>query len=357
MAVIILAAGILTGAFLFGEKENTLTEKTAMGQQNAGEVTVAVESETMVKQDPLVLAYYEKTDSAPARYYYNEAGQIVRNVQEQWNQVTDYEYHANGARKKETVIRNGSTYYVTEFDDHGNPLAEYSAGELVCSYANAYDSHGRLAMCTKTAGSERKDIYQYTYDENGWYEQDYTYIRIWNGEESVHDQVWRRYSPEGVLVHESWMVKDYLPISIGTIYTLDDHGNVVMVSYQYWSDTEREREDTYYEHTYNAKNLVTKTEVSYCGFYMSLEHMDDPNSGYVKDVTLKEIITYTYDSEGRMTEKNVQNVEGNFTIENVWEYDAEGNLIRFYGVPDDETSWYVEEIWQYKPLSEVLYAN
>lgn len=353
----ILAVSILIGASLSGREETAVSKQSTTVKQDVTKVVFAAIEEKTARPDPLVLAYYEKTDSAPARYYYNEAGQIVRNVQEQWDQVTDYEYHANGVPKKETVIRNGSTYYVTEFDDHGNPLAEYSAGELVYSYVNEYDSHGRLVMCTKTAGSERKDIYQYTYDENGWYEQNYTYITIWNGEESVHDQVWRRYSPEGVLVHESWMVKDYLPISIGTIYTLDDHGNVEMVSYQYWSDTEREREDTYYEHIYNAKGLVTKTEVSYCGFYMSLEHMDDPNSGYVKDVTLKEIITYTYDSEGRMTEKNVQNVEGNCTIENVWEYDAEGNLVRFCGIPDDEASWYVEEIWQYKPLSEVQYAN
>ena len=74
-------------------------------------------------------------------------------------------------------------------------------------------------------------------------------------------------------------------------------------------------------------------------------------------MTLKEIITYTYDSEGRMTGKKTQNVEGDFTIENVWEYDAQGNLTRFSGVPENSNSWYVEEIRQYQPLSKVLVSD
>lgn len=357
MAAIILVIGVLAGKLLFGEKENTVTVQPTIQQQNLTEATVAVTQETTAKPDPLVLAYSEMAYDAPAYYYYNEEGQLVRKVQEQWDFVTEYAYHANGAMKKESVIRNGSTWYVTEFDDHGNPLAEYSAGKLVYSYSNQYDDQDRLVLCTKTVEGERKDIYQYTYDENGWYEQDYTYITIWNGEESVHDQVWRRYSPEGVLVHESWTVKDYFPISIGTIYTHDDHGNVIMKSYQYWSDTERKRDDTYYEHTYDAKGFVTKTEVSYAGFYMDLEHMDDPNAHYNSEIPLKEVITYTYDAEGRMTGKYIQSIEHGFTTENVWEYDEAGNLIRFYGVPEEEPTGYTEEIWQYKPLSEVLYSD
>lgn len=355
--IAVLAVAVLVSALLFKREDNVVCDLPAEDHQTIAESTVAPVQETTAAFDPLVLAYYEKTDSAPAQYYYNEAGQLVRNVQEQWNQVTNYEYHANGAMKTETVIRDGSIYYVTEFDDHGNPLAEYSAGELFYSYTNQYDDQDRLVLCTKTVEGERKDIYQYTYDENGWYDQDYTYITIWNGEELVHDQVWRRYSPVGVLVHESWTVKDYLPISIGTIYTSDDHGNVVMESYQYWSDTERKRDDTYYEHTYDAKGFVTKTEVSYAGFYMDLEHMDDPNAHYNSEIPLKEVITYTYDAEGRMTGKNIQNVEHGFTTENVWEYDETGNLIRFYGVPEEEPTGYTEEIWQYKPLSEVLYSG
>lgn len=357
IVVMIITTGIMTGKLFFGGKENTVSVQPTIQQQAETEATDEVAQETTAEPNPLVLAYYEKTDSAPARYYYNEAGQLVRNVQEQWNQVTNYEYHVNGAMKTETIIRDGSIYSVTEFDDHGNPVSENSATELIYSYSNQYDNQGRLVLCTKTAEGERKEIYRYTYDEDGWYELDYTYITIDNGEELVHDQVWRRYSPEDVMVHESWSVADYLSISIGTIYTHDDHGNVIMKSYQYWSDTERKRDDTYYEHTYDAKGFVTKTEVSYAGFFMDLEHMDDPNAYYNAEIPLKEIITYTYDSEGRMTGKNIQNIEDDSTIENIWEYDAEGNLVRFYGVPDDESSWYVEEIWQYKPLSEVLYAN
>lgn len=353
----VLAVVVLVSALLFKREDHVVCDLPAEDHQTIAESTVSPVQETTAAFDPLVLAYYEKTDSAPAQYYYNEAGQLVRNVQEQWNQVTNYEYHANGAMKTETVIRDGSIYYVTEYDDHGNPVSENSATELICSYSNQYDNLGRLVLCTKTAEDERKEIYRYTYDEDGWYELDYTYITVYDGEELVHDQVLRRYSPEDVMVHESWLVADYLPISIGTIYTHDDHGNIIMKSYQYWSDTERKRDDTYYEHTYDSKGFVTKTEISYAGFYMDLEHMDDPNAHYTEEIPLKEVITYTYDAEGRMTGKNVQNVEDNFTIENIWEYDAEGNLIRFYGVPDDEYSWYVEEIWQYKPLSEVLYAN
>ena len=352
--VIILAAGIVTGSLRIGKKDGIIC---GLPIQDPPIVTDAAESqvpETMPKPDPLVLAYSEKAYDAPAYYYYNEEGQVVRKEQEQWNQVTEYAYQANGATKKEIVIRNGSTDYVTEFDDHGNPLAEYSAGKLVYSYANQYDDQDRLVLRIRSVAGERKDIYQYTYDEDGWCEQDYTYVTIHNGEELVHDQVWRRYSPEGVLAHESWTVKDYLPVSIGTIYSCDDHGNVVMKSYQYWSDTERAREDTYYEHTYNSEGLVMKTEVSYCGFYMSLAHMDDPNSGSVTDITLREIITYTYDAENRMTGKRIENVEHGFATENIWEYDEAGNLIRFYGVPEEELSGYIEEIWQYRPLSEVL---
>lgn len=349
--IAILAVAVLVSALLFKREDNVVCDLPVEDHQTIAESTVAPVQETTAAFDPLVLAYYEKTDSAPAQYYYNEAGQLVRNVQEQWNQVTNYEYHANGAMKTETVIRDGSIYYVTEFDDHGNPVSENSATELICSYSNQYDNQGHLVLCTKTDKDERKEIYRYTYDEDGWYELDYTYITVYDGEELVHDQVWRRYSPEDVLVHESWEVADYLPGNKGTIYTLDDYGNLVMKSYQAWSDTTREREDTYYEHTYNPKGLVTKTEVTYCGYYMSLEYNNST------DITLKEIITYTYDSEGRMTGKNIQNIEGDFTIENIWEYDAEGNMIRFSGAPDDGVSPYTEEIWQYKPLSEVLYFN
>ena len=352
MAVMILAAGIVTGALIFGGKQKT--EPLVQTQQFEAEAAEAQAPETTAKPDPLVLAYSEKTDIAPAYYYYDEAGQLVRKVQEQWDQVTNYAYHANGTLQTETVLRDGSIYYVTEYDDHGNPVAEYSAGELVYAYTNQYDDQGRLESCTKTAEGERKELYRYTYDENGCYELDYTYITFYNGEELVHDQVWRRYSPEGVLVHESWEVADYLPGNKGTIYTLDAHGNLAMKSYQAWSDTTRQRDDTYYEHTYNSRGLVTKTEVTYCGFLMSY---DNPEYGYNTDITLKEIITYLYDSDGRMTGKHIQNVEDDFTIENIWEYDAEGNLIRFYGVPEDENSWYTEEIWQYKPLNEVLYSN
>lgn len=353
----VLAVAVLVSALLFKREDNAVRDLPVEDYQTIAESTVAPVQDTTATFDPLVLAYYEKTDSAPAQYYYNEAGQLVRNVQEQWNQVTNYEYHANGSMKTETVIRDGSIYYVTEYDDHGNPVSENSATELIYSYSNQYDNQGRLVLCTKTAEDERKEIYRYTYNEDGWYELDYTYITVYDGEELVHDQVWRRYSPEDVMVHESWSVADYLPISIGTIYTHDDHGNVIMKSYQYWSDTERKRDDTYYEHTYDAKGFVTKTEVSYAGFYMDLEHMDDPNAHYNAEIPLKEVITYTYDAEGRMTGKNIQNIEDNFTIENIWEYDTDGNLIRFYGVPDDEYSWYVEEIWQYKPLSDVLFSN
>lgn len=351
MTVMILAAGIVTGTLLFGGKPKA--ESASLVQTQQFEVDAAEDHapETTAKPDPLVLAYSAKTDTAPACYYYNEAGQLVRKVQEQWDQVTNYEYHANGTLQTETVIRDGSIYYVTEYDDHGNPVAKHSAGELVYSYTNQYDNQGRLVSCTKTAEGESKEVYRYTYDEDGCYELDYMYITFYDGEELVHDQVWRRYSPEGVLVHESWEVADYLPGNKGTIYTLDEHGNLVMKSYQSWSDTTRQRDDTYYEHTYNSKGLVTKTEVTYCGYYMSPEYNTNT------DITLKEIITYTYDSEGRMIGKNIQNVEGGFTIENVWEYDEAGNLIRFYGLPDDENSWYTEEIRQYKPLSEVLYSD
>lgn len=354
-AVLILAVGVLTGALLFGEKEKPAVQPSGDWQMTVQEA--APIEETTLNRDPLVLAYSEHTDSAPANYYYNEAGQLVRKVQDQWDQVTEYTYHPNGALKEETVIRSGSSYCVTEFDNYGNPSAEYSGGELIYSYANQYDDQGRLILCTKTDDGERKEIFRYTYREDGWYEEEYTYITFSNGEELVHDQVWRCYSPEGVLAHESWEVADYLPGNRGTIYTLDDHGNVVMESYQAWTDTTSQRDDTYYEHTYNSQGLVTKTEVTYCGYLMSSEYGNSPDFGYNTDMTLKEIITYTYDSEGRMTGKKIQNVEGDFTIENVWEYDAQGNLTRFSGVPENSNSWYVEEIRQYQPLSKVLVSD
>ena len=88
---------------------------------------------------------------------------------------------------------------------------------------------------------------------------------------------------------------DDLPGNKGPIYTLDDHEKLLMKSYQAWSDPTRRRDDTYYEHTYHAKGLVTKTEATYCGYDMSQEYNNST------DIMLKEIVTDADDSEDRMT--------------------------------------------------------
>ena len=349
--IAVLAVAVLVSALLFKREDNVVCDLPAEDHQTIAESTVSPVQETTAAFDPLVLAYYEKTDSAPAQYYYNEAGQLVRNVQEQWNQVTNYEYHANGAMKTETVIRDGSIYYVTEYDDHGNPVSENSATELIYSYSNQYDNQGRLVLCTKIAEGIRKEIYRYTYAADGGYELDYSNISLYNGEEQINDHFIQSYSPEGVLIMETWDVESYVPCMSFIKYSFDDHGNLVLKMHDYIKEYLNRREDYSYTHTYDSKGLLVKTEVYSYGWSLSQEHEEHYEN------TLKEIITYSYDSEGRMTGKNIQNIEGGFTIENIWEYDTDGNLIRFYGVPDDEYSWYVEEIWQYKPLSEVLYAN
>lgn len=359
IVVSVLLAGILAGSLLVGREKSTISEHNSEGYQTILENKSPAFPDISIKADPLVLSYHEKTDSAPARYYYNEAGQLVRMVQEQWSQVTQYEYHTNGLLKKERILRSDKPYYITEYDERGNPTAEYSViqsaqqavPELVYSYANVYDSLGRLVQCTKTAAGEQEELFAYTYHPDGSYEIDCSYSTFYEGEKLLHDHVVRSYSPEGVLTLEVWDVEDYLSCTNFTAYTFDDHGNLVLKTHDYRNAYTDQREDVTYSHTYDPAGFLVKTEVSSYGHWITPEHEEH----YPKE--LKDIITYSYDPNGRMTKKNVQNLAGEFTIENTWEYDVNGNLIRFHGIPGEEYSGYIEEIWQYQPLSEVLYSG
>lgn len=360
MTALALACGLL----LCGCSRAAGAEETAQQTETVLTEVTAAESIPAEGLDPIVLAYSEKTYNertydAPAEYRYNEAGQMVRKIQEQWNRVTEYEYHDNGALRRETGITDGAVEWINEFDDRGNlvqMMVPDGSGEMVtdCVYTNTYDDLGRLTEVTETRNFQFDDLVvqslqttSYHFRDDGSYEVEWYCRNYENGQLFPHCHWKETYDAQGTLLKRVRDLDNTTEIMNVTVYTLDAYGNPVRCSWKHSDDGCEYGSETEYENVYTADGKLSRVRK-----YKSSYRKSESNPAEEQPRELYSTTDYTYDAEGRVSRETIT-YSWDRVVENVWEYDEWGNLIYYRGMPEGDWDE-MEERYEYRPLSQVL---
>lgn len=214
-------------------------------------------------------------------------------------------FYLQSADDKVNFDKNDFEYY---FDANGNMTwGQWSDGTVI--YRNDYDKNGNLIRSVSTGDDSVTDteIETFTYDSNGLLTQSRYYSSIKGGSAEEDNTYYYTYGNNQITV-KAYCSNPYGDSVVNYVYTLDDNGNVVKLTYK--NETEGYDYSGTTTFTYDARGNLTKSENVGTGWNAGVTYLFEYND---QDLCVKETFvsaegyetatTYKYDENGNAIEE------------------------------------------------------
>ena len=291
--------------------------------------------------------------AANTYYYYNEAGQLLREMNEASMDVTDYIYREDGMLMSKTVHRYDRVLMQSQYDRKGDLYLEQEwtlNDDLirVTRGAHEYDDLGRPAVRTYAVWSgdaqTESQVIHYSYHdeedpESPVYCLQKTTFRAQDGAMAYASDDITFYDEEGRILGTHRYGEDG---DFSAIYTYDSRGNVETYEYYRYRDEYAEEMHVQYSNRYNLRNQLISSKITYT---KTVKEDRDEEGVTTEEVWQEE---YRYDLMGHRVRLARSSTDGTVTVERRWKYDRWGNLLEL-----TENGHLVEQN-TYGPLKDAL---
>jgi len=292
-------------------------------------------------------------DAAPTYYYYNEEGQLLREMNEASMDVTDYVYRSDGMLQTKLAHRDGRLLHRWNYDRNGDLSYEEEwnlSGDMIryTQGQHTYDDFGRILESVYAIWSRddqtQSEVHRYVYHDEAdpdsyLYCLQKTRYRVEEGEMTYISDDITFYDEKGNVLGSHRSDENG---SFSASYTYDSRGNVETYEYYRYRDDYTESMKVSYANRYNYRNQLVATRITYTKTVQQ--------GAATEEITTEEVWKeeYRYDLLGRRIRLIRSSTDGTVTVDRRWKYDRWGNLLEL-----TENGHLVEEN-QYGALKDAL---